>query len=235
MATTLINANSSTIDTSMSEQGNEQLLNNLSQIQKMEQQLYDEMNDNTKTSEQKAPIIAKINELSQIRIDLYKLMQNLYSNYKNNYKSAIITHGEQIKAINILEDQLNKNKEQINKMNEDKLQDLRMTQINDYYAEKYQSQTTILKVIVVWLIPVLILTYIYSQDYINGEIYYVGIALLLVFLIVKIGKQLIDFNNRDNMVWDQYSWPVNKSNLPQLLPDSVTTAPKELSSNDPWK
>ena len=50
---------------------NQQVLNNISQLQLQEKQLYDSLNDITLTTDQKQQIINKINEISQIRMNMY--------------------------------------------------------------------------------------------------------------------------------------------------------------------
>ena len=58
-------------------QGNKQTLDYIAQLQTQEQQLYDSLSDNTLTPEQKQQNIKKINEIAQMRLNLYRTIKNL--------------------------------------------------------------------------------------------------------------------------------------------------------------
>lgn len=205
---------------------NNQLLNNISELQKQEQNLYNQLNDTTLSPEQKQSIINQINELSQIRFNLYSSMKDILSSYQQGATNTQNTLSQQVTAINIIEEQLNKNKLEINALDAQKQNKLKLVEINTYYGKRYNTYKHLMKTIVLFCIPIVILTYIYNTDLLPGRLYAFIVGLIIMFAMVVIGYQLIDISNRDNMNWDEYNWYFNKSTAPI---DSSTGHEK-----DPW-
>ena len=58
---------------------NQQVLNNISQLQIQEKELYTSLDNVTLSTEQKQQIINKINEISQMRMNLYANLKETYS------------------------------------------------------------------------------------------------------------------------------------------------------------
>jgi len=85
---------------------NQQVLNNISQLQTQEKQLYDSLNDVSLTTEQKQQIINQINEISQMRLNMYASMKDMYSYYQKNVEASRSTLGQEVSAINILENEI---------------------------------------------------------------------------------------------------------------------------------
>ena len=63
---------------------NQQVLNDISQLQIQEKNLYSSLDDVTLSSEQKQQIINKINEISQMRMTLYSGLKDTFSFYQKN-------------------------------------------------------------------------------------------------------------------------------------------------------
>ena len=63
---------------------NNQVLFGISQLQRTERELYANLAVPNLSSSEKQKIINQINELSQMRMDMYSNLQNLYSSYQTN-------------------------------------------------------------------------------------------------------------------------------------------------------
>jgi hypothetical protein len=207
---------------------NDQLLNNISQLQKEEQSLYDQLNSSSLTPEEKQSLINQINELSQIRFNLYSSMKDILSGYQENTTNSQNTFIQQAVAIKIIEEQLNKNKLGLNALEAQKQNKLKLVEINTYYGKRYNTYKHLMKTIVLFCIPIVILTYIYNTDLLPGRLYAFIVGIIIIFALFVIGYQLIDISNRDNMNWDEYNWYFNKSTAPV---DSSTGNEKNPWSN----
>jgi hypothetical protein len=205
---------------------NNQLLNNISELQKQEQDLYNQLNNVNLSQEQKQSIINQINEISQIRFNLYSSMKDILSGFKQNSINSQDTLSQQLTAINIVEEELNKNKLELNALDAQKQNKLRLVQINTYYGKRYNTYKYLMKTIVLFCIPILVLTYIYNTDLLPGRLYAFIVGLIIIFALFVIGYQLIDISNRDTMNWDEYNWYFNKSEAPT----DKTNGPQK----DPW-
>ena len=120
---------------------NQQALNSISQLQTQEKELYTSLDDPGLTSEQKQQIINKINEISQMRLNIYSGMQDIYSYYQQNVSSSRNTLGQEVSAIDIIENELNQAKKKLNLIQDEKSNKLRLVEINTYYGKRYNAHT----------------------------------------------------------------------------------------------
>ena len=209
---------------------NQQVLNNISQLQLQEKQLYDSLNDITLTTDQKQQIINKINEISQIRMNMYSGIKDMYSYYQKNVETSRTTLSQELLAIDILENELNQSKIRLNALQDEKANKLRLVEINTYYGKRYNAHSQLMKTIVIICIPIIILALLANRGILPSNLYVFLTGIVIVIGGVFIGLELIDFLNRDNMNWDEYNWYFDKSQAP-----SSTSVDGSSSSTDPWE
>lgn len=210
---------------------NNQLLTNISQLQEQEKQLYIKLEDVSLTSEQKQQIINKINEISQIRITLYTSLKDLSQYYKDNIEQTNTVLGQSLKAIDIVEEQLNASKKQLRLLKDDKYNKLRLVEINTYYGKRYDAHAKFMKTIVYICIPILILTIMYNNSILPPRLYSFLIGIIFIIGSVIIGLQIIDMSNRDSMNWDEYDWYFDQSKAPTMVSSNTTTSKTQ---SNPW-
>jgi len=208
---------------------NEQVLNNISQLQTQEKQLYNSLDDVNLSSDEKQQFINKINEISQMRLNLYAVLKDTYDFYKKNVSASNTTLGQQITAIDILENELNQDKIKMNLIQEQKNNKLRLVEINTYYGKRYNAHTMLMKTIVIICLPIIILAILANRGILPPKLYAFLTGIVIIIGIVLIGLQLIDMSNRDNMNWDEYNWYFNKSSAPSQFDATITG-----DSSNPW-
>ncbi len=211
----------------------QQVLNNITQLQTQEKDLYDSLEDASLRPEQKKQIIDKINQISQMRMNMYSSMKEMYANYQQGVSTSKSTLEQQMVAIDILEDELNNAKRRMNLLEDQKYNKLRLIQINTYYGKRYQAHIQILKVIVIMCIPLIILAVLANKGILPANIYVFLSGLVIVIGLVIIGLQIVDLSNRDNMNWDEYNWYFDQSSAPTETTDSSSGSSSSSSSN-PW-
>jgi len=205
---------------------NQQVLDNISQLQSQEKQLYDSLDDVTLSSDQKQQIINKINEISQMRLDMYASMKDMYSYYQKNVTASTSTLGQEVSAIDILENELNQSKIRMNLIQDEKYNKLRLVEINTYYGKRYNAHSKLMKTIVLTCIPVIILAVLANSGILPSNLYVFLTGIVIIIGLVIIGLELIDMSNRDNMNWDEYNWYFDKSKAPTDSSDG--------NVSDPW-
>jgi hypothetical protein len=205
---------------------NQQVLNNISQLQTQEKQLYDSLDDVTLSSDEKQQIINKINEISQMRLNMYAGMKDMYSYYQKNVSASRSTLGQEVAAINVLENELNESKIRMNLLEDQKYNKLRLVEINTYYGKRYNAHSQLMKTIVIICIPIIILAVLANRGILPPNLYTFLTGIIIIIGAVLIGMQLIDMSNRDNMNWDEYNWYFDKSAAPTDTSDG--------SSSNPW-
>jgi hypothetical protein len=206
---------------------NQQVLNNISQLQIQEKNLYKSLDDVSLNSEQKKNVMDRINQISQIRMNLYAGLKDMFSYYKENVAASSSTLGQSIVAVDILENELNNAKRRMSLIDEQNNNKLRLVEINTYYGKRYNAHSRLMKTIVIICIPIIILAVLANKGILPPKIYMALSVIILVIGSVLIGLQLIDMSNRDDMNWDEYEWYFDQSKAPE-----PSSAVKE---ENPWE
>ena len=84
-----------------------------------------------------------------------------------------------------------------------------MAEINNYYSSKYEAQSEVVKTIVYFCIPILILGILMKKSIISQNIALSIIGVLGGIGIFIVFFQVIDIMRRDNMVFDEYDFAFN--------------------------
>lgn len=208
------------------QESNAQLLNDIQALQDIEKQLFMNLEENTNlTSDEKKKIIDKINNISKMRVNLYQTLNGVNSFYQNALEKSKSTLKEQSAAIDIVEKELNMAKKRLQTMEEERNNKIRMVEINNYYGERYAEHASLMKIIIIMLVPVLLLTILRNQGFLPIEVYFVLIVIIGVIGGVNILKTLRSIALRDAMNYDEYDFTFN----PQDAPKSVGQ-----DDSDPW-
>jgi len=217
-------------DDSTMEERNEQTLNDVQQLQQIELELYTSLEENATnnslTPDQQTKIINRINEISQMRINLYENLNDVYSFFQKNVNSSRNTVSEQVMAIQIVENELNEAKKRLDLLDEEKINKMRLVEINTYYGKQYNSQADVMKIIVFMCFPILILALLMNKNIIPRNIGGLIIIIIIIIGVLALVAKIIDNSNRDKMNYDEYDWYFDSSNAP------VDNSP--LTTTDPW-
>lgn len=211
-----MNSNLTQTSLKKNEESEQQTLRNIQQLQEMEKEQYAKLEanaaNNVNPAEQEM-IIKKINELSQIRIDLFKTLGYMYDNVQSSIANSRMDLVDQHTAVKIVENELNKAKTQLNTMETNKQNKMRMVEINTYYGKRYKAHTQLIKKIVFIAIPLIILAILNKQGLLSENIIYGLAVLILVLGGFVVIKNIIDLSSRDNMDYDAYNWRFNPENV----------------------
>ena len=213
---------------------NAQTLTDIQNLQEIEQGLFVQLEqgtaDKSLNTEQKNALVQKINEISQIRINLYQNLNSMFSFFKENVSSVRDTLVEQNGAIEIVENELNQAKLRLSTIETEKENTLRLVQINTYYGDQYADHTSIMKSVILICIPIIILTILYNKDIISKLVYSILVVIIVVISAYYMWPQIVHLNAHDNMNYDEYTWKFNPTDT-SLPPPISTTAS---SATNPW-
>jgi hypothetical protein len=197
---------------------NEQNLRNIKTLELQEQDLFAELNRMDTTTERKRQLIDRINELSQIRKNLYDNSRDLYSYYNTNVSAARSTLSQELTTIDILEGELNEAKRRFNAIQDQKNDKLRLVQINTYYGKRYNAQTDIMRTIVYACVIIFVLLLLRNKfGVLPNNIFILLVGLVLTIAIARVIYRIIDISNRDNMNFDEYNWKFDKNAAPMNI------------------
>jgi hypothetical protein len=208
------------------EDNNSNILNDIQSLQTIEKQLFNNLEENTGlTTEQQHKIIEKINDISKMRINLYQTLSgvnNFFQNALTNTKGTLV---EQTAAIDIVEKELNNAKKQLRLLEEEKNNKIRIVEINDYYGQKYEEHSYLMKILVMMLVPILILSILLQKGILPEPIFYILVVIIAIIGGVFLSRTLSSILTRDNMNYQAYNWAFDHSSAPTT--SSVT-------ETDPW-
>ena len=216
--------------TKMNERHNE-TLTSIDELQNMEKQMHEQLNsgiaNNTSTKEEQTNLVNRINELSSMRIDLFKNLGDVYENVQDNVAMSRNNIVQQLTTTKIVENELNNSKTYLDKLNDNKYNKLRMVEINAYMGDKYKAYAELLKLIVYVCIPIIAIMFISKVNIIperyvsKNNVSDVFTVLILVILIVGgyyVITKLLDISSRNNMNFNEYDWDFDpESNNPTVI------------------
>jgi len=199
----------STTSLTNSQNGYKDILDNITQLQDLEKQLYKDLeigatkegNDN-----EQLELINRINEVSNIRISLLKTLNQTSSTLQNSIATSRVDLVDQLTLIGIVENQLNEAKAELNKLDNIKNEKLRMVEINTYYGKRYQAHTELIKLLIYISSLMLILSILMKKELIPASIGKSGMGIVIAIGVFFLVRKLIDIYFRDNMDFDQYEW-----------------------------
>lgn len=204
---------------------NDEILQNIQLLQNSEQELMRELENNASlTSQQQQKIISKIQQLTDIRSGLYSTLSGMNSFYQSALSSSTGTLKEQTAAINIVETELNRTKQRLQYLEMEKNNKIRLVEINEYYGDKYAEHTTLMKIVIFTLIPIIILTIIYNKGFLPSIVYYILFIIVGIVGSIYFWSTYSSIVSRDNMNYDEYAWPFDPNSAPKGTG----------SESDPW-
>jgi len=207
---------------------NDQILNDIQSLQKFEQQLFNNLESSTNLSvEEQQKIIEKINQISNMRINLYKTLSNVNNFFENSLTSSIGTLKEQSVAIGIVESELNRSKKRLEILEAEKNNKIRLIEINNYYGDKYTEHSQLMKIVIFTLIIIIIISFIYNKGFIPIMVYKFLIFIISIIGGVNFMYRYFSIISRDNMNYQEYNWKFDPNNEMSSTTTTVTTS-------DPW-
>jgi hypothetical protein len=207
------------------QENNEQILNDIQSLQEIEQQLFNNLETNTNlTPQQQQKLIEKMNQISNMRINLYKTLSGVNNFFQNALESSVGTLKEQATAIAIVESELNQSKKRLELLEAEKNNKIRLVEINNYYGDKYEEHSQLMKIVIFTLIPVIIFAFLNNKGILPNSIYYVLIGIVSLVGAIFFWRRFTSIITRDNMNYQEYNWYFD--------PNAAPTGSS--NSTDPW-
>lgn len=215
---------------------NDQTIANIKDLQSKEIDMFTDLQqgiaNNSLTIDEENSIVQQINDMSQIRINLYKNLNGQTGFYSDNITSSMGTMLQQEQALYIVENELNEAKRRLDLIEEDRNNKSRLVQINTYYGDRYTDYADMMKTIVLVCLPIIVLAYVSKLGFIPSYIYNILLIILVVFIVIYMWSKISYLNMHDNMNYQAYNWNVNTSKYPKL--NTSSTPGGSTTSFNPW-
>ena len=179
----------------------------INELQQTEKQLYASLTKNAErvalgksnvfTEEDVAQITQQINSLSAARVNLYNALSDLYKAQITSESTMKASVDQQTETLQLLEKELNRSKQKMTAIKDEKLNHLKMIEITTYYSKQYDAQKRLMQLIAAFGIVLFISMY-FQLKMITNLVVFVG--------IIWIGYRLINMGMRDNENYDEFNF-----------------------------
>jgi len=207
----------------------EQILTDIELLQKLEEPLLNSLETNPNlTPQEQQKIIEKMNQISNMRINLYETIGDINAFFKNALSYSVGSLKDQVIAIGIVENELNHSKNNLELLETERNNKIRLVEINNYYGDKYEEHSQLMKIVIFTLIPVIILVVLNNKGFLPNAIY-TGLLIIVSFIGgYFFWIRLASIISRDNMNYQAYNWYFDPTTAPSSSLLSSSTA------SDPW-
>uniref|UniRef100_A0A6C0DUP0 Uncharacterized protein n=1 Tax=viral metagenome TaxID=1070528 RepID=A0A6C0DUP0_9ZZZZ len=208
---------------------NAQIILDIQNLQNIERELFNNLeqslSQNTLSQSQKETLVQKINEISQMRSNMYQTIGGINSFYQSNLNTSTNTLAQQTAAISIVEKELNAAKERLKLIEEYKVNKLRLVEINTYYGERYAAHSYLMKIVIYMFVPILILAVLANKGFVPNWLFSGLTIIIAVIGLITLFYAIRSIMMRDNMIFQEYDWSFDPNSAPKA---------SSSSSTDPW-
>ena len=187
---------------------NEKIIENIQKLQNMEKQLYSNLETlpHTTNSIEKSKIVDKINMMSDSRIHLYQTLLSTHGLIKNTVTSEKEDVKDKMQLITTYEKQLDEMKNEMNNQKNLNINNLRLTEINTYYSQKYNAYFSLFKMIALFCIILIVVIFLRQRYIISPRIANVLAIIIIIGGSIYTIPKIFDLSARNNLVFDEYDF-----------------------------
>jgi hypothetical protein len=191
----------------------QQLLNSISDLQDREKQLQQTFESNSPEMKKKA--LEDMMELTRLRVEMFNTFKTQYARDVSQSKEKL---NEQVATLQIVENELNQSQNELRKLNQQYVDKMRMVEISTYFSEKYAAYNELVKLIIMWAIPVAIIAFIGMRNPVpetmlskeNSNTVFLVILLVVGLIgLFQILVKVYDLSRRNNMNFNEYDFDVD--------------------------
>ena len=199
------------------EEKHQNTIKNIQELQEMEKYMYQNLESlnagGNSTQGEEDQIVNRINELTQMRINLFTQLKQQYGSTANELNNDRKALKDQVATVGIVEDELNKAKQNYRALVNEKNNKLRMVEIGTYQSDRYSAHIGVMKIIAIASVIVLVASVLLQRGLLPGRVVSGIIIITVAVAIILVIRKVLDLSSRSNLVYDQYNWGANHSEL----------------------
>ena len=223
---TQVAAGSSASSPTNGDNSTEQILQQISNLQDLENKKYNDLNALLASSNptpdniaQQKVLIGDITQLSNIRSDLFDtLLTHAQNNMKVN-ESMNANLQDKHTIITLKETDLKARKAAIAAINQKNENALKMVDINVYYKKQYEARVTIMKYVVLICFLVIFFVVLMNLGWLPQEFVTVLVVIIIFVGALYIGSLIYDTYQRSNINYDEYNWNFDSQKMNSRISD----------------
>ena len=151
-------------------------------------------------------LINNINDLSDTRTKLFRTIDETYKVVGSSVRNSRSDLVDQITLVETVEDQLTKVKTNMHSLQNRNDTQMRLVQINNYYGNRYEYQTKLLKKVIILCVILVIIFLLNKKGILPAILFKYIVSIVLGLGIYSIISSLWDIYTRNSMNFDEYNW-----------------------------
>lgn len=195
-------------------------IQNIENLQELEKYMFQNLQklspDNSQSAMEQEAVINKINELKNIRTGLMQQLSLTYKEKQEELNSEREDLSDKIAQVGIVENELDKARQNISVLENEKNNKLRMVQLYEYQRKRYGAYTDVVKYILYGSLIILGLGLLIKYNpipFIPGHVYSLLIIVTIAVTTVLVVRKIFDIRSRDNMDFDRYDFSFDASTV----------------------
>ena len=150
-----------------------------------------------------------IEKNKQLELTMQTLQQNLIS-MMAAMQGRVTTDRKglvgQLTVAGVMGEEYKKAKQNLDLLEANKHNKMRLTEINTYYANKFDAQSELIKIVIYVALPLLVLAVLGKKNLIPSRWRNLMTALVIVIGGIIIFRKWWDISSRSNMAFNEYDW-----------------------------
>lgn len=145
---------------------------------------------------------------------------------QTNVESTSNNLSNQLVMNDLIKNQITNVNNEYQDVKQNNINKMRAIDNNTYYAQKYQANIDVMKILIFILIPLLIIIILTNKNIIPRNIAYIISGFILILGIPYLIYRIYDINNRNNLDFTQY-------NIPDMNFDKIDSNTAQTTTNPP--
>ena len=187
------------------------LVNSIKELQGLEQYLFQKLEDvnmqDQNNIDDQNEIIAQINNLSDLRNNLFGQLGKMYINLDKNSQIERSALTDQIVTTNMMERQLNNLKSDVSIILDQRTDKMRMVEIGEYEYLRYSAHKSAMKTLAFTSMVILVCSVLLKRKILPAVLPRMGIMAACAIGGVLLVKQVWGMATRDNQNYNRFTQP----------------------------
>lgn len=187
------------------------LINSIQELQGLEEYLFQQLQavnlESPGDQAQQNDIINHINQLSDLRNDLFGQLGKIYVNLDKNSQVQRSALTDQITTANMMEQQMNNLKNDVQIILDERVNKMRMVEIGEYEYLRYSAHKTTMQIIAFTSLAILFFSYTLKKHILPPGLSKVGIIAAISIGGVLTVRAIWNMVTRDNQNYNRFKEP----------------------------
>lgn len=170
---------------------------------------------NTETSPDLTSYLSTLDDIKIEQDDIYGKIVDINANLAESFKSAETLNKHQSNLDGYLTSYKGDLLTNAEDMKDQTNNSIRLSKINNYYSDKYNAHTQIVKTIIYVLISAIIISILKRKEIIPQDVFVTLMLVIVIISSITILKKIKNVTGRSNNNFQEYDWNFREDLVPE--------------------